>query len=635
MDDRIRTVGGWVGRRRWAVAGVTGVAYSLLAWLLLRVLSPHDALPFWAPDGLALAVALYRRRYLVSACVGVVIGELFIGFVVSHDTVRDTFWWTTANTVEVLVAALVIEWLFAQGRDAKRPELASLLDAVRFVVGAAVGVVVGACIAALAFTSIRKFGASFEFATRYFLGDLLGEVSLGAVGLVVGPAMRLRQRRGRARGWLVAAVTASLTVAAFATEIPIAYLVPPLVGAFALLWGRWGIALALGSMTWAVHATQAGQGPFVIAGRDPLAQLQSFGAALIATVLVAIGLAIDAQRRQDRIDATQERHRRVVDAASEAYLEVEGYEGRVVEVNDRLADLFGLKPEQIVGKTLKSLMPESSWSQSFGARHRIIDGDSAVFEVRMPSPTGERRLIVNGRPEVGEDGQLGRTLMLATDVTEIYAERSARQAIEQRLIDVERAERLRLAQQLHDGPVQLLVAADLRLGRLRRDAPPEVAPTARSVEAMVQEAITSLRQGMLDMRPPDVRGGGLGPALEECASVFLAGSDGVRFELDLDRVSPPTGEAAEVFYKCAREAIVNSVRHAHCSTIRVSLDREGDRTKLSVIDDGQGMDLSFARGREGHLGIGAMHARAEDLGGTCAVSSGSHGTTVTISLPTI
>jgi two-component system nitrate/nitrite sensor histidine kinase NarX len=59
----------------------------------------------------------------------------------------------------------------------------------------------------------------------------------------------------------------------------------------------------------------------------------------------------------------------------------------------------------------------------------------------------------------------------------------------------------------------------------------------------------------------------------------------------------------------AREALSNVVQHADASRVSVGLCYQGDSTRLTVTDDGQGMDLSSATDGDGGQGIANMQAR--------------------------
>ena len=72
-------------------------------------------------------------------------------------------------------------------------------------------------------------------------------------------------------------------------------------------------------------------------------------------------------------------------------------------------------------------------------------------------------------------------------------------------------------------------------------------------------------------------------------------------------------------YRCAQEAVENTLRHANAKKVAVSLTAEGDEVVLSIRDDGKGFVPQEA-GKE-HLGIRGMRERVEMLGGRLEIAS--------------
>ncbi|NJN81794.1 MAG: hypothetical protein HC802_05575 [Caldilineaceae bacterium] len=80
---------------------------------------------------------------------------------------------------------------------------------------------------------------------------------------------------------------------------------------------------------------------------------------------------------------------------------------------------------------------------------------------------------------------------------------------------------------------------------------------------------------------------------------------------------PPDVKVA--FYHIAQEALNNVAKHARASRATVHLDRQTDRAKLSIRDDGRGFLLEKVT--PAHLGLTIMHERAEAIGAWLDVQS--------------
>lgn len=75
-----------------------------------------------------------------------------------------------------------------------------------------------------------------------------------------------------------------------------------------------------------------------------------------------------------------------------------------------------------------------------------------------------------------------------------------------------------------------------------------------------------------------------------------------------------------------REALSNIIRHARASRVSVTVAVMAGQIVLEVVDDGDGLDPQAAT--RGGNGLGNMHERATDLGGTCELRAGATGGTV-------
>ena len=83
-------------------------------------------------------------------------------------------------------------------------------------------------------------------------------------------------------------------------------------------------------------------------------------------------------------------------------------------------------------------------------------------------------------------------------------------------------------------------------------------------------------------------------------------------------------------YRLVQEAIHNSEKHAHASSVRVTMRAHSDSLVLSVQDDGRGFDIEKEKG----MGLLGMNERVENLGGTFNVESEiGRGTLIMVRLP--
>lgn len=206
--------------------------------------------------------------------------------------------------------------------------------------------------------------------------------------------------------------------------------------------------------------------------------------------------------------------------------------------------------------------------------------------------------------------------------------------VRRRLTESQEAERLRLAQDLHDGPVQDLHALRMRLSLLAR-SPAASTPTPSSeslgeVVEEVQRVIRELRGVSEDLRPPALAPFGLAAALGAFADRFRRTHPSIHISLDLDddgQALPERGRLA--LFRIAQEAMNNAAKHARPSHVAVALRLEDDRVLLSVSDDGRGYrvpDDLRTLGQDGHYGLLGMVERADAIGAELHIESDPSGT---------
>lgn len=192
------------------------------------------------------------------------------------------------------------------------------------------------------------------------------------------------------------------------------------------------------------------------------------------------------------------------------------------------------------------------------------------------------------------------------------------------------AERSRVARDLHDVPIQELTAVIHRLDK-RHGAAAET--------EQLREIAGHLRNVSISLRPPVLDDVGLGAALAEMASRHtLDGGAPICVDLDdrtgIDPGSRPPAEVELAVFRIVQEAITNALRHAHASLIVVGGAIGRDRLRVSVFDDGRGINpqsMALAQ-RAGRLGVLSMQERALSIGATLSMAPTHDGSGTSISV---
>jgi signal transduction histidine kinase len=209
--------------------------------------------------------------------------------------------------------------------------------------------------------------------------------------------------------------------------------------------------------------------------------------------------------------------------------------------------------------------------------------------------------------------------------------------VSRRMIETESEIRRRVADSLHDGPVQELVSLDMMLAALpaaiERGEQDEVRDLLREAQAIAERNIQALRDEIVGLGPYAFRELSFETAIVECVPVWRR-RYGIDVRLDIEQTTLPP-ELSGPLFLIAQEAVTNSGRHANASMVSVSLRKSDSEVQLLIVDDGRGFEdfgPAMSEG-SGHIGLASMRERAELTGGTLTIESSKRGTTVRVRVP--
>jgi len=319
---------------------------------------------------------------------------------------------------------------------------------------------------------------------------------------------------------------------------------------------------------------------------------------------------------------------------------------RVLSLNPAAEVVLGVRTSLARGKTWQLLR---SPRQSLPALPHL-DPRSARAEDELPDLTfgagaGARRYAPALSTLTDFRGLPVGHLLMLRDVTE--QRRAEAETLERQRLQATLRERERLARELHDSIGQVFGFANLKVGAARKlMADGKLAKAddqLATVERIVAGAHADLREYILNLR--------VGPSDERS---FLAALrqylDGYRQNYGI-RVELSAGaglddgvfsvDAQLQLFRILQEALSNARKHARTDCVWVSLEKTaGPAIRMRIRDSGQGFDplrpaeAGSAPAPGGHLGLGFMRERAEQLGGALRIESApGQGTCVTVEVP--
>ena len=188
-----------------------------------------------------------------------------------------------------------------------------------------------------------------------------------------------------------------------------------------------------------------------------------------------------------------------------------------------------------------------------------------------------------------------------------------------RVLAAQEAERLRIAQELHDQVGQELTAVLLGLSRLESQTPAELRADVVGVEEAVRDSLEDVRRIAIELRPEALDDLGLESALAVLAQRFCERL-GLEVRLAIAPDLPQLSQEIEiVVYRVAQEALTNVARHAGVGWAELSLERVDERLRLNIRDHGRGLPA----GAEPGTGIRGMRERATLIGASLTIQPAS------------
>lgn len=567
-----------------------------IAGLWAGGLSPN---PLWLATASTTAIAsLVRPELRVSVIVGGAIGSLLSGLIGFDESLRSLLTPWLGNLAETIVATLALPFALTTQLSFTRTRRAVAWVGVSIAAAALGGLI------ATIDTASPVIEERLGSLVRWTVGDVVGLLILPPLAMAFrSPWVTPRYSRWFYEAAFSAVCVAAVLVLTFQTRQPVTYLLVPIVMWIGIRFGpRLAAPTAVAVALAATYLTSIGHGPFA-AVEDAVVQVQALNIAVALSGMVASAHAVRAWNDQQRLRATLE-------ALPDVIVTID-HVGRPRGVwgPDDLREIV----TQFVSTDSPPLDDPLDYVASIDGPGYLLTHDSgAIVEQRTALVSEEL------------------SLLLFRDVSAEHEVKRVRSELDTQLEHERRDTRRALARDLHDGPIQMITAARMLLGMMRKGEAFNVDLLDR-VDASLNESAVGLRQILDDLSAMGHRREALG-SLVDFGSEVLATVDA---ELVVGPASQPLELPAEVgdaIMLIGREAILNVATHAGATTVELDLTASDHSVVLRVHDNGQG--LTSPSTDRAHYGLASMRSRAEDLGGSVEISAGElSGTVVTATLP--
>ena len=305
-------------------------------------------------------------------------------------------------------------------------------------------------------------------------------------------------------------------------------------------------------------------------------------------------------------------------------------EGSILQTNPAFQRMIGYSEAEIHGEQIYTFIYPGDAAKArrffddlningptdFRYQHRILHKNGAIIWVNT---------TFTGVKKGGGDDSLSFIVGIAENITEQKRIESEIADLKNRLQGNIEMERLRLAQELHDAPMQELYSAIYQIEGLRNQVYSPAISQLANVKLDLQRVLEELRASAKELRPPTISDFGLEKAIRSHVEDLQEKIPEIKITLDLarDRQLLPENIRLALF-RVFQHSLTNVVRHAEASQVQVQFNFDAEAAYLEIKDDGKGFVVPNSwveLARQGHYGLAGAAERWIYLGGTFTVES--------------
>lgn len=332
---------------------------------------------------------------------------------------------------------------------------------------------------------------------------------------------------------------------------------------------------------------------------------------------------------EEQARTNEDRFRMLVENAHDFAIFMLDADGRVASWNLGAERLYGYRAGEVRGRHVTCLYPPGAAGDNAAENLRSA-ATAGRFEAeawRMRKDGTQYWAHVIVAPMRDEDGNLRGYAKITHDISErkraeedlrSYAARLV--ATSRRLLEVQEAERRRLAGELHDRVGPNLTALGIKLELLESGLGVESASAASGViedsKVLLQETVAATRAVMGELRPQVLADYGLLAALRGMAAGFSRRT-GIEVKVQGPDAASRLPQAVELaMFRIAQEALNNIGKHSRARRAQMRYAVMDGLATLDIVDDGVGFDRSRVESSADGSGWGLiiMRERAEAVG---------------------
>jgi two-component system, NarL family, sensor kinase len=312
----------------------------------------------------------------------------------------------------------------------------------------------------------------------------------------------------------------------------------------------------------------------------------------------------------------------------------------ILYANECFARMVKCPLEQVTGSSFRRFLSTEDRATLRPLMKRA-DKSGSKIQVLLNAGDGSQMPVQISIRPLAKNGFKSATIgMVVTDMTAARRSEEMLRDLTHRVVQVQEAERGRVALELHDTITQMLCTVLVRSQTLVDKLPASNKPAKREamkLHKIIGKTVEEVERISRNLRPSVLDHLGLVAGLHDTSTEF-ANRTGVSVKLVCVKLTvrlPADTELA--LYRILQETLKNVEKHARARHVTVHLTKPGDFVQLTINDDGMGFDPDHHPARrkgKGGFGLLGMRERATYVGGVLKVKSVRRsGTEIEIRIP--
>lgn len=273
--------------------------------------------------------------------------------------------------------------------------------------------------------------------------------------------------------------------------------------------------------------------------------------------------------------------------------------------NDGITELFGHTfPELEDNNTWwrNNIHPQDKY-RIINALDELLDSNENVWwgKYLFRCKDGSYKLILD-RLFVVRDNNNKPLRLIGTmqDLTELdtlehkfeQIRKEHQQIMEKAIYKAEENERFKISEELHENINQVLAAINLHIAQAKNHVTGEGIVWLEDAQNLLHESISGIRVLSKRLSPVSLQSIGLKFALHDILSM-LEEKNKISFSIEADEVdfTNVNMDVQTVLYRIAQHQISNILKHSNATDILVKISMQGNKIKMSIRDNGIGINL--------------------------------------------